>query len=266
MKKKLFTALLVVFALTFLISGGMLIKYFVDSTAQEKVYDDLAQIMEQSLETTIPTEDAVSDPYFTVTDPQGNQKRILPEFKALYEENPDIAGWMQIEGTKLSYPVMYKPDSQDFYLRKNFYGEKATHGCLYIQETCQVFPTSDNVVIFGHNMKDGSMFACLKDYLEQSFWQAHPVIQFNTLEEKNEYEIFSVFTTTASVGEGFKFHTYIDLTSLDTFREFVDTCKEMSVYDTGVNPQFGDQFISLATCEYSQANGRLVVIARKITE
>lgn len=258
MKKKLFNILLVVFALVFLISGGMLIKYFVDSNRQAQVYDDLAGLRQQA---TTPVEDPV-----TVTDPEGNSTDILPEFQVLYEKNPDIAGWMQIEGTKLDYPVMYKPDSKDFYLRKNFYGEKATHGCLYIQETCEVFPASDNLVVFGHNMKDGSMFACLKEYLEQDFYQAHPVIRFDTLTEAGEYEIFSVFTTTASVGKGFKFHTYIDLTSEETFREFVDTCKEMSLYDTGVEPRFGDKFLSLATCEYTQTNGRLVVIARKITE
>lgn len=267
MKKKLFTALMVVFLLTFVVSGGMIIKYFADSREQAQVYDDLSGLMEQAKENTVPTtEDTAADPYITVTAPDGSSLKILPEFKELYEKNPDIAGWMTIEGTKLDYPVMYKPDSKDFYLRKNFYGKKASHGCLYIQETCEVFPSSDQLVVYGHNMKDGSMFACLKGYLEADFYKAHPVIRFDTLQESGEYEVFSVFTTTASIGKGFKFHTYIDLTSEEVFREFVDTCKEMSVYDTGVAPQFGDQFLSLVTCEYTQTNGRLVVIARKIAK
>ena len=266
MKKKLLTILMVVFALVFVVSGGLIVKYFVESDTQEKVYDDLAVLMEQAMETTAPTEETVTDPYITVTDPQGNPLKILPEFKELYEKNPDIAGWMTIEGTKLDYPVMYKPESRDYYLRKNFYGEKATHGCLYIQETCEVFPPSDHLVVYGHNMKDGSMFACLKGYLKEDFYAAHPVIQFNTLTERAEYEIFAVFTTTASVGQGFKFHTYVDMPAEETFREFTGTCKALSVYDTGVEPQFGDQFLSLVTCEYTQTNGRLVVVARKITE
>ena len=253
MKKTLFTLLAVVFALCFLVCGGLIIKYFVESDAQAQVYNDLATQREQALEEAMES-----------TDPQETPKGRLPEFDALYEENPDIAGWLKIEGTKLDYPVMYKPDSKDYYLRRNFYGEKATAGCLYIQETCEVAPQSDQLVIYGHNMKNGSMFACLKGYLKKDFYEAHPIIQFSTLTERAEYEVFAVFTTTASVGKGFQFHTYIDMPEEETFREFVDTCKELSVYDTGIEPQPGDKFISLVTCEYTQTNGRLVVVARKI--
>ncbi len=266
MKKTMINILTAVFALVFFVSGFLLVRYYVNSNKQEQVYDGLAQMMEAG-EAQIP--DALPEeesPYITVTDPQGNPLQILKQFAQLYGENPDIAGWMRIEGTVVDYPVMYKPEKKDFYLRKNFYGEKATHGCLYIQETCSVFPQSDNLTIYGHNMRDGSMFGCLKKYRKESFWKDHPTIQFNTLTEEGTYEIFSVFATTSSVGKGFKYHYFIDAETPQDTQAFIDTCKELSFYDTGIAPVPGDQFITLSTCEDTLINGRLVIVARKIVK
>lgn len=268
MKKTILNILTAVFSLMFLVSGFLLVRYYVNSNKQEKVYSHLSQIMEKEEETTLPggllTES--QSPYTAVTDREGNTVMILKQFEELYKLNPDIVGWMRIEGTALDYPVMYKPGSKEFYLRKNYYGEKATHGCLYIQETCSVFPRSDNLTIYGHNMRDGSMFGCLKNYREESFWKEHPVITFNTLKEEAQYEIFAVFATTSSVGEGFKYHYFINAAGEKDFHDFVDTCKALSFYDTGIDPVLGDQFITLSTCEDTLVNGRLVVVARKITE
>lgn len=267
MKKTVLNILTVVFALIFLVSGFLLVRYYVNSNKQEKVYSELSQIMEQeeqSAPADVPAEE--QSPYTVVTDPDGNTMMILRQFDALYKMNPDIVGWMRIEGTTLDYPVMYKPAAKDFYLRKNFFAEKATHGCLYIQETCSVFPQSDNLTIYGHNMRDGSMFGCLKNYRKESFWKAHPVITFNTLTEEAQYEIFAVFATTSSVGKGFKYHYFIDAADDEAFHEFVDTCKALSFYDTGIDPVPGDKFITLSTCEDTLVNGRLVVVARRVAE
>ena len=266
MKKKIMNILTAVFALIFLVSGFLLVRYYVNSNKQEKVYNELSQMMEQAEEDVpedVPAEE--QSPYTAVTDPEGNTMMILRQFSQLYKMNPDIIGWMRIAGTVLDYPVMYKPDSKEFYLRKNFHGEKASHGCLYIQETCEVFPQSDNLTIYGHNMRDGSMFGCLKNYRKESFWKKHPVITFNTLKEEAQYEIFAVFATTSSVGKGFKYHYFINAAGEEDFRDFVDTCKELSFYDTGIDPEPGDKFITLSTCEDTLINGRLVVVARKIT-
>ena len=245
-----------------------MVRYYVNSNKQEQVYDQLSQIMEHEEEATLPGDvpEAALSPYTAVIDPEGNTQMILRQFGQLYKMNPDVVGWMRIPGTVVDYPVMYKPDSEEFYLRKNYYGEKATHGCLYIQETCSVFPQSDNLTVYGHNMRDGSMFGCLKNYRKESFWKKHPVITFNTLTEEAQYEIFAVFATTSSVGKGFKYHYFIDAAGGEDFREFVDTCKKLSFYDTGIDPEPGDRFITLSTCEDTLINGRLVVVARRVTE
>lgn len=262
MKRTILNILIVVFALIFCVSAFLLIRYYVNSNEQEKVYDGLSQLMEEG-QTSKPEGES---PDAAVTDPQGNPKEILKQFVALYEKNPDIAGWMRIEGTAVDYPVMYKPEQKDFYLRKNFYGEKATHGCLYIQETCSVFPQSDNMTIYGHNMRDGSMFGCLKNYRKESFWKAHPTIHFDTLTEEAEYEIFSVFATTSTVGQGFKYHHFIDAEDPQEAWRFIASCKQLSFYETDIHPTPEDQFITLSTCEKTLENGRLVVVARKITK
>ncbi len=268
MKNRILNILTVVFALTFVISGFFLVRYYVNSDKQEKVYHELSQLMEQGEESAAPENETEQpqSPYVAVIDPKGNTQMILRQFEALYKKNPDVYGWMRIEGTVVDYPVMYKPEKEEFYLRKNFFGEKATHGCLYIQESCSVEPRSDNLTVYGHNMRDGSMFGCLKNYRKKDFWQAHPVITFNTLKEEARYEIFGVFITTASMGEGFAYHTFVDLPGEETFNAFVDTCKKLSLYDTGIDPQPGDQLLTLSTCNKSMTNGRLVVVARRITQ
>ena len=263
MKKKVLNILTAVFALIFCVSAFLLIRYYVNSNEQEKVYDQLSQVIHQAEETSEEAPGEEVSPYTTVIGPDGNPMQILRQFASLYEMNPDIAGWMRIEGTVVDYPVMYKPAKKDFYLRKNFHGEKATHGCLYIQETCSVFPQSDNMTIYGHNMRDGSMFGCLKNYRKKSFWESHPVIRLTTLTEEAEYEIFAVFATTSSVGKGFKYHYFIDAETVQDAQSFIDTCKELSIYDTGITPTPGDKFITLSTCEDTLVNGRLVVVARK---
>ncbi|MBR5528894.1 MAG: class B sortase [Oscillospiraceae bacterium] len=261
MKSKWPILLIILFALLFVASAVLLIIYYAQSVQQAKIYDELAEMMELPPPS---TEEITEDDYITVQAPDASSVSILPEFQALYAENPDIAGWICIADTPLNYPVMYKPAKKDFYLRRNFYGEKARQGCLYIQETCSVFPASDQIIIFGHNMKDGSMFACLKEYLKKDFFEAHPTVTFNTLTERGEYEIFSVFTISMASDNRFPFYKYVSLPDEDTFRSVIDTCKGMSQYDTGVMPQFGDEILTLVTCEYSQEDGRLVVMARKI--
>ena len=185
----------------------------------------------------------------------------MPEYVLPYQKNPDLVGWMTIDGTPINYPVMQTPDRVDYYLHRNFEKKESSHGCLYVRESCDVFAPSDNLTIYGHHMKDGSMFASLDEYRKMEFWEEYPEIQFDTLYARQTYTIFAVFKTTASVGEGFSYHRFEDAEDEAEFNEFVSTCKKLSFYDTGITPEYGDKMITLSTCEYSQDNGRLVVVA-----
>lgn len=273
----LYTAALVILSAVFLFSAWQIGAYFLESEKQESRYEELASIVEQiRQEMPDPTvsQEAENPGDATAGESAGaapsnpeelrNEAGILVEYAPLYAMNPDMAGWISIEGTQINYPVMHTPEVKDYYLYRNFDGEDSSRGCIYAREECDPVTPSDNITIYGHHMRDGSMFAGLDAYSEQAFWQEHRYIRFDTLTEHHTYEIFAVFTTTASLGEGFAYHDFIDAADGTEFNAFVASCKELSLYDTGITPEYGDKLICLSTCEYSQVNGRLVVAARRI--
>ena len=109
------------------------------------------------------------------------------------------------------------------------------------------------------------MFACLNAYTSKTAWDNNSLIFFDTLTEYHIYKIFAVFKTSANIGEGFSYHQFVDASTEEEFNEFVMMCKELSFYDTGITPKYGDKLICLSTCEYTLDNGRLVVAAVRIT-
>lgn len=280
MKKWIYNILLGVFAVVFLASTIYLINYLIQSYNQDKNYDDLAGLVENNSVTPRPTIDEDTDnntvdapttstvpspALVEVTDPEtGETVEVLPEFQELYVLNNDIVGWLRIPGTDINYPVMQTPDEPNYYLDHNFDKESSKHGALYARETCDINKPSANITIYGHRMKDRTMFAQLDKYMEKSFFEENPYIYFDTLTELHTYKIVSVFLTTATYGKGFPYQRYLDSETDEAYIGFVETCKELALYDTGVDAGIGDKFITLSTCEYSQENGRLVVVAKRI--
>lgn len=240
--------------LLFMVSGYCVFKYWSESKKSSDRYDELSAIVEsvQQEQATLPSQTGET----TAAEPV-----MLPEYAALYEENDHLVGWIRIEGTVIDYPVMQTPEERNYYLRRDFDKKDNSHGCIYVNESCDVNEPSDNVTIYGHYMKDGSMFEDLGNYLDEDFLAEHPYIQFDTLTERRTYEIFAVLKTSATLGEGFEYHNFIDAASEEDFDWFIRQCKELDVYDTGITPEYGDKIICLSTCEYSVANGRLVVAA-----
>lgn len=275
MKKQLYNTLIIVFAALLLISAGALILYYIGAQQNQNRYAELSEMINaatiprpsitETPDTTEETAPLLQPELVEVTDPEsGKTLTILSQFKSLYLLNNHIVGWMRIPGTDIDYPVMQTPDEVDYYLKHNFDREYSSRGCLYAREICDIFAPSDNITIYGHRMRDGSMFARLDKYMDKSFWEENPYIYFDTLTELHTYKIMAVFLTTATQGEGFYYHTFVDAASEAEFNEFVTTCQELSLYDTGVNATYGDKFITLSTCEYSQTNGRLVIVALRI--
>ena len=266
-RKFLYWLLVAVLAATMLISGTVVVRYMIDTLQQKKEYNNLAaQVDQYRQEALAQTEPAAPASKLPLESPEElpeepTEPTILPEYAALYEENSEMVGWMTIDGTPIHYPVMQSPDRVDFYLDHNFDRVKNGHGCLYVRESCDVFAPSDNLTIYGHHMRNGTMFAGLDNYLKKDFYEKYPSIRFDTLYERHTYTIFAVFTTTASVGRGFAYHLFEDAADEADFQDFVSTCKSLSLYETGITPVYGDKMITLSTCEYSQDNGRLVVVA-----
>ena len=275
-RQVIFLSLILVMLVIFSVSSYFVISYFTESQEQQAQFDELADLVAniQSQTTppttvTDPTTPPPTDPVTgetTATEPTEPVELVmLPEYAALYERNPDIVGWMKIDGTMVNYPVMQTPDYPDYYLKRNFNKDYSARGCLYVREQCDVFAPSDNLTIYGHNMRDGSMFNALSGYTSQSYWEKHNLIVFDTLYEHKTYQIFAVFKTSASVGKGFSYHLFVDAENEAEFDQFVATCKELAFYDTGITPIYGDELITLSTCEYTLVNGRLVVVAFRIS-
>ena len=265
MKKALYTITIILLVLVFLFSGYQVVNYFIDGKNQAERFDDLAAIKNNVRDSaTTPTKapESAEDPTASTEE---TEPVMLPEYAELYAMNDDLVGWITIEGTKIDYPVMQTPTETNYYLKRNFDKTDSARGCIYAREECDILEPSDNVTLYGHTMLDGSMFAGLHAYTEKDAWEENSLIFFDTLYEYHVYQIFAVFKTTASLGEGFTYHQFVDAQTEEEFNEFVKTCKDLAFYETGITPVYGDKLICLSTCEYTQTNGRLVVAAVRIS-
>ena len=270
MKKALFTAVVVLLVAAFGISAFMVGNYLIEGKQQSDRYGELSDIAAnaqtetteaKTSEATQATEaDAATEETTEPTEPG-----MLPGYKEIYEMNNHVVGWIKMEGTKMDYPVMQTPDEPNFYLYRDFDKKNSKRGSIYAWETADLEEPSDNITLFGHNMADGSMFACLGDYVNKRAWENNSLIFFDTLNEYHTYKIFAVFKTSANIGQGFSYHKFVDAANEAEFDEFVSTCKQLSFYETGITPVYGDKLICLSTCEYTLDNGRLVVAAVRIT-
>ena len=144
----------------------------------------------------------------------------MPQYQALYTQNSDLAGWIQIDGTNINYPVMQSKQDSDFYLKHNFEKADSPHGCPYVQASCDLQTPSDNILVYGHNMKDGTMFSDLLQYKRESFWEQHRIIQFDTLTAQAEYTVMAVFRGEAE--DLFAYYQCTDAETPQAFAAYVD--------------------------------------------
>jgi sortase B len=263
MKKILFIAVVVTLVAAFGISAFMVVDYLVEGKKQANRYDELSNIAANNQTVSVQTDAAEKTETEETTAP--TEPGMLPGYKNIYEMNNHVVGWIKMEGTQMDYPVMQTPDDPNFYLYRDFDKKDSARGSIYAREVCDINEPSDNITIFGHNMADGSMFACLNAYTNKTAWENNSLIFFDTLNEYHTYKIFAVFKTSANIGQGFSYHQFVDAENETQFNEFVATCKKLSFYDTGITPVYGDKLICLSTCEYTLDNGRLVVAAVRIT-
>lgn len=230
-----------------------------------------AAVRENATETTTtpstaPEETQASAPATVPTEAEPTQpveQQMLSKYVSLYEQNPELFGWLRIDGTVIDYPVMHTPDDPEKYLHANFQEEYSFGGIPFIDAACSA--NSDNLIIYGHNMLDGSMFRSLMKYKDKSYWEAHPTIQFDTLYEEAEYEVLAAFYDRVYYQDEtcFKFYKFIDAKDEADFDNAIANYHEKQLYDTGVTASYGDKLITLVTCAYHVENGRFVVVARK---
>ena len=203
---------------------------------------------------------------------------ILPKYKELYEINPDLIGWLTIDGTVIDYPVMQTMEDECYYLQLDFYGEPNQNGCLILDtdstsgtgtKACDYkngTAPSTNLIIHGHTMKSGEMFGNLKLYADEEYGREHNIICYDSLYEEREYELIAVFYSQVYYESDnvFKYYKFFQADTQEEFDDWYENIKAMSLYDTGVTAQFGDEFLTLSCCSYHVEDGRFVVVGKRM--
>lgn len=252
MKSKYLMIGAAVCAALFLFSGVMLCRQCADEKQSAKAFDNIAALVQD--ETPHTDEPQETEP---------TEQTAFEKYKVVYEQNNDFVGWISTPGTNIDYPVMQTIDNPNYYLKHSFEKQYSDYGVPYVQENCDL-ALSDNCVLYGHHMNNGSMFADLCKYADEDFYREHKTIRFDTLSGFGEYEIVAAFKTVAYSEQGFKYYHFVNADSAEDFAAYIAKCKELAFYDTGVTAEYGDKLITLSTCEYSRQNGRMVVVAKKI--
>lgn len=213
---------------------------------------------------------APAKPLYTL-DEAPEEKEVLDEYKNLLIKYKKLIGWLTFDdksiGGESGFPVMQTVDNE-YYLRHNMDQESDKNGTIFMDKDCDVLKPSTNFIVYGHHMKSGKMFGKLDLYEDQEYCEKHPYIKFDTIYEKGTYEVMYVFRSRVYNEEEivFKYYQFIDANTEQEFNSYMEEMASMSLYDTGVTAQYGDQLLTLSTCDYQEKNGRFVVVAKKIKE
>ncbi len=207
---------------------------------------------------------------------------LLPGAANLLEMSEDVVGYISIPDTEVNYPIMQNVDDsegEEYFLYHDFYGNNSNLGSIFLDFRCKFdvvgedkrlqFPTSENLIVYGHNMKDYSMFGSLRRYRQDiSYYEQHPLIEMNSNYEKYTFKIFGYFVADAvdNTDTRFEYWNYIELDDEERFYEYVNEAKRRSLILTDVDVEYGDQLLTLSTCSEVISNGRLVICARALRE
>lgn len=176
----------------------------------------------------------------------------------LIKQNSDCVAWVRIEKTKIDYPIMQTKDNPEYYLRKNFKKEYSYIGTPFLDADCDM-ETSQNLIVYGHNMRNGTMFAELLKYRQKQFGVDNPIIQLITPNGCRRYVVIAV----ARVRNDDAWYSFTDTDDEILFNELKKHIESKSLYTINGSMEYGDSFLTLSTCEYSQSNGRLILIAKR---
>ncbi len=188
----------------------------------------------------------------------------------MLRENSDFKGWITVPNTKIDNPI-YQTDNNDFYLNHNQQKKRSIYGALFFdcENVMTEAETDKNLVVYGHHMKNGSMFGNLTKYKQLSFYKQNPTVEFSTLYKKSTYKIYAAFVLNASKEDDNGYIYNISRKSFiddEDFDSWVNEARERSLINTGVDVKNGDNIITLVTCTYDFDDARFVVMARETRE
>ena len=244
-----------------IVSFGYLGAYYQVSAKSAKEFEELSALKEAGAQYSGTKEVRVH-----LTDETIETPDILPEYALVHQKNQRLIGWVKIDDTVVDYPVMQTVNNE-YYLDHNFNQEEDRNGCIFMDYQCDVVRGCDNIILYGHHMKSGKMFGTLNKYSKKSYYEEHPVVQFDTIYEKGTYQVMYVFRSKVYSEEDvtFKYYQFINAASEKEFNSAMNEMAALSLYDTGVTAVYGDKLLTLSTCDYQEKKGRFVVVAKKIS-
>ncbi len=207
-----------------------------------------------------------SGPLYTL-DEEPEEKPVLEEYKKLLIHNKKLIGWVKIDDTNIDYPVM-QTDDNEYYLKHNLNQQYDKNGSIFMDKDCDVLKPSTNFILYGHHTKTGQMFGKLELYQDEEYYKEHQYINFDTIYERGTYQIMYVFRSRVYREDEivFKYYQFIDANGEQEFNSYMQEMAKMSFYDTGVTAEYGDQLLTLSTCDYQEKDGRFVIVAKKIAK
>lgn len=191
---------------------------------------------------------------------------VLKKYKELYKQNSDLAGWLSIEGTVINYPVMQTgKKNPDFYLHNDFDKKESDHGTLFVDARNDIVNRDTNLIIYGHNMRDGTMFGGLKSFMDKDYFEKHQELVFDTIYEKAKYQIVAVCLSKVNYQDDdtFRYYNFLNAESKEEFQAFLANIQQLTVFDQKIDISYGDELLTLSTCNSYVQDGRLFLIAKK---
>ena len=267
-KKILYNVILVLLSCVFLGCAAYLGIYFYHSRQSEAQFSKLEDLIDDSdsgeyEHSYVATE---GDAHPGVVFVEVNKVYVQKRLAKLFEKNTDFRGWLSIEDTAINYPVMQTMEDEEFYIHRDFEKEYSEAGTLFADTSSSIERPSDNILIYGHNMKTGKMFHDLLKYEDEDFYNNHKYIQFDTIYGNGTYEVIAAFRTQILPEDAtdFKYYEFFQAGDEQEFSEYVSNCKAMTPYKIEQTATYGDELITLSTCAYHTENGRFAVVAKKI--
>lgn len=245
----------------------MAVHTYIQGQREEAAFQDLAALVNEQPKNSGVLPSAViaapgMQPIETTQQEEAGEEYTA--YLTLYEQNQDFVGWLTMPNTKIDYPVMCTPENPEYYLRRAFDGSSATSGTPFVGKDATI--DSDCFIVYGHNMKNDTMFGTLDKYADKTFMEENPKFTFTTIAEQREYEVFAAVRTRLLNKDesGYRFYNHAGTLTETEYMELVGWLQNNSLYDTGIAPQYGEQIILLSTCSYHTANGRFLVAARRV--
>ncbi len=245
MKKRnvVFNIAIVFLSLILAFSAFMLVRGIIIGKNEQNEFEELTELVETELET--PKEEQGEEKQ------ESSNKTQKRNLAAAINKNKDCIGWIYVEGTIVNYPVMYTKSVPEKYLHLSFNGKKSKAGTPFLDYRCEGDVT--NKILYGHNMKNGTMFHQMKRYLTKSYYNNHPYIEYETMDGVEKYKIFAV----AKVVSNHKWYSFINAKDENEYNTFIKNLKSRDLYETGITPEYPQKLITLSTCS---GENRLIVV------